>query len=73
MWPLTNLNESVGNQASLAILLGVGFESHDAFHTLYKCRFSQAWPCPVTSHSVSLLLRKSIKPTIDLTLQIPHN
>ncbi len=42
-------------------------------HALYKCRFSEAWPCPVTSHSVSLLLRKSIKPTIDLTLQIPHD
>ncbi len=64
---------SVDNQVSVAILLGVGCESHDAVHTLYKRRFSQAWPCPVTSHSVSLLLRKSIKPTIDLTLQIPHD
>ncbi len=35
------------------ILLGVGCESHDAVHALYKRRFSQAWPCPVTSHSVS--------------------
>ncbi len=60
----------VGNQVSVAILLGVGC---DAVHALYKRRFSQAWPCPVTSHSVSLLLRKSIKPTIDLTLQIPHD
>ncbi len=50
---------SVGNQVSVAILLGVGYESHNAVHALYKRRFSQAWPCPVTSHSVSLLLRKS--------------
>ncbi len=64
---------SVSNQVSVAILLGVGCESHDAVHALYKRRFSQAWPCPVTPHSVSLLLRKSIKPTIDLTLQIPHD
>ncbi len=64
---------SVGNQVSVAILLGVGYESHDAVHALYKHIFSQAWPCPVTSHSVSLLLRKSIKPTVDLTLQIPHD
>ncbi len=73
LWPPTNLNESVGNQVSVAILLGVGCESHDAVHALYKRRFSYAWPCPVTSHSVSLLLRKPIKPTIDLTLQIPHD
>ncbi len=72
-WPPTNLNGSVGNQVSMAILLGVGCESYDAMHALYKRRFSQAWPCPITSHSVSSLLRKSIKPTIDLTLQIPHD
>ncbi len=53
----------------LAILLGVGCESHDAMHALYKRRFSQALRCPVTSHSVPLLLRKAIKPTIDLALQ----
>ncbi len=67
------LEDVVGNQVSVAILLGVGCESHDAVHALYKRTFSQAWPCPVTSHSVSLLLRKSIKPTIDLTLQISHD
>ncbi len=72
-WPPTNLNGSVNNQVSVGILLGVGCESHDALHALYKPRFSQAWPYPVTSHSVSLLLRKSIKPRIDLTLQIPHD
>ncbi len=65
--------QSVGNQVSVAILLGVGCESHDAAHALYKRRFSQAWPCPVTSQSVSSSFRKSIKPTIDLTLQIPHD
>ncbi len=73
LWPTTNLNGSVGNQVSVAISLGVGCESHDAVHALYKRRFSQAWPRPVTSHSVSFLLRKPIKPTIDLTLQIPHD
>ncbi len=65
--------ETVGNQVLVAILLGVGCESHDAVHLLYKRRFSQALPFSVTSHSVSLLLRKSIKPTIDLILQIPHD
>ncbi len=63
----------VGNQVSVEILLRVGCESHDAVHVLYKCRFSQAWLYFVTSHSVSLLLSKSIKPTIDLTLQIPDD
>ncbi len=60
-------------RSRVAILLGVGCESHDAVHALYKRRVSQAWPCPVTSHSVSSLLSKSIKSTIDLTLQIPHD
>ncbi len=63
----------VSNQVSVAISLSVGCEYHDAVHVFYKRRFSQAWPCPVTSHFVSLLLGKSIKPTIDLTLQIPHD
>ncbi len=53
------IDSFVGNQVSVAILVGVGCESHNAVHALYKRRFSQAWPCPVTSHSVSLLLRKS--------------
>ena len=72
-WPPTNLNGSVGNQVSVAILLGVVCESHDAVHALYKRRFSQAGPCPVTSQSVSSSLRKAIKSTIDLTLEIPHH
>ncbi len=69
----TLVDTSVDNQVSLAILLGVGSESHNAVHALHKRKFFQAWPCPVTSHSVSFLLKKSIKPTIDLTLQIPHD
>ena len=63
----------VGNRVSVAILLGIGCESHDALYALYKRRFSRAWPYPVTSYSVFLSLKKSIKSTIDLTLQIPHH
>ncbi len=33
---------ALGNQVSVATLLGVGCESHDAVHALYKRRFSQA-------------------------------
>ncbi len=40
----------VGNQVSVAILLGVGCESHDAVHALYKRRFSQ------DGHAPSLLI-----------------
>ncbi len=59
-------------RSRLAILLVIGCESHD-IHKLHKRRFSQAWPGPVTSHSVFSLLGKSIKLMIDLTLQIPHH
>ncbi len=41
-WPPTNLNGNVGNQVSMAILLDVDCESHDAIHARYKRRFSQA-------------------------------
>ena len=64
---------TVSNQVSVAISLSVGCEYHNAIHGFYKRRFSQAWLCPVTSHFVSLLLGKSIKSTIDLILQIPHD
>ncbi len=36
------LEDVVGNQVSVAILFGVGCESHDAVHALYKRTFSQA-------------------------------
>ena len=41
-----NLTSCVGNQVLVAILLGVGCESHDVVHSLYKRKFSQAWPMP---------------------------
>ena len=73
LWPPSNLNGTVGNEVSVAILLGVGCESHDAVDSLYKHRFSYKCSCPVTSHSVPLLLKKLIKPPIDPILQIPQD
>ncbi len=64
---------AVGDQVSVAILLSVRYDYQDAVHTFYKHKFFHDWPCPVSSHSVFLLFRKSIKPMIALTLQIPHD